>query len=110
MNSHDDFKPRRGGLSDRLMEDGQGRPLGSVGTWGADDQQLEDLAFNPAGPGHTDYRTPAADPPSEADSFWPSYQPYEPEIPPPTRFEPPVPPPAAYIPEPEPEPLDTRTA
>ena len=105
MHPHDYIMGSRPELSDRLIEAGHGGSFGGEGAWGVDARRIEDLAFDHVSRSLADYRTTDGDPRADAYSFWPSYQPYQPEIPPPARYERSAPPPPAFAPEPEPKPV-----
>ena len=105
MHPHDFIMGSRPELSDRLIEAGRGGPLGGGGAWGADARRTEDQAFGHVSQSLADYRTTDGDPRADAYSFWPSYQPYHPEIPAPARYERLASPPLSFAPEPAPEPV-----
>ena len=92
MHPNDDFMQRRGDLSDRLND---GVPFGPVGG-------IEDLLVDSASQSHTYYGMPGRDRYVGEEALWPSYRPYEPELPPAARYEPPAPPPV-FAPAPQPE-------
>jgi hypothetical protein len=103
MHSHDHIMGPRRELSDLLNDAGRYNSFGGWGAHGAADRRTEDRVFDHTSRSLADDRTAAGDPRADAYSFWPTYHPYQPEMPPPARYEPPVPPPATFIPEPQPE-------
>lgn len=105
MHPHDYIMGSRPELSDRLIEAGRGSSFGGEGAWGADARRTEDMAFGHLSRSLVDYRTTDGDLRADAYSFWPSYQPYQPEIPAPARYERLAPPLPAFAPEPNPEPV-----
>jgi hypothetical protein len=93
MHPNDDFMPQRGELSDLLTDGGRFGPVGGI----------KGLLVDSASQSHAYHGKPGSDPYVGEEVLWPSYRPYEPELPPAARYERLAPPPPVYAPEPEPE-------
>jgi len=94
MHPNDDFMQRRGELSDLLADRSPSGPVGGI------ESLMVDFASQ-----SPYFGMPVSDPHAGDVSLWPSYGPYEPELPAAERYERLAPPPLAYSPEPEPEPV-----
>jgi len=105
MHSHDHIMGPRRELSDLINDAGRYHSFGGWGAHGAADRRTEELVFDHTSRSLADDRTAADDPRADAYSFWPSYQPYQPEIPPAAHYERLAPAPPAFAPEPNLDPV-----
>lgn len=105
MHAHDDFIPKNGELTDRLADAGRLGSFDWTHDWSATGGGIEGLLIDSAHRNHTRYEASSGSPHVGEESSWPSYRPYEPELPPPPRYERLDPPPPILALGREPEPV-----